>query len=249
MAEPQRVAATTTVHSPATSGAEDASSSSVRKYLGNRSPSGQSPVTKSRKTPHNANLAISGGAAGGGQSSASGKDAEKDIGSPKSRTWKGLVARQFRKIQGNPSSPASNYVVLPEGASVGVPLALCPMVSEVVWSILFKLLNNYYLSCLQSDENEFVPLLIMRCTDIVEHKGLTVVGIYRIPGNTAAITALTEQVNRGFDDQTLNDPKWDDVNVVSSLLKLFIRSLPDGLLPTDMYQHFIDADKDSGQAR
>lgn len=89
----------------------------------------------------------------------------------------------------------------------------------------------------------------MRCTDIVELKGLTVVGIYRIPGNTAAITALTEQVNRGFDDQTLNDPKWDDVNVVSSLLKLFIRSLPDGLLPTDMYQHFIDADKDSGQAR
>lgn len=132
MAEPQRVAATTTVHSPATSGAEDASSSSVRKYLGNRSPSGQSPVTKSRKTPHNANISISGGgASGGGQSSStSGKDgSEKDIGSPKSRTWKGLVARQFRKIQGTPSSQASNYVVLPEGASIGVPLALCPMVS------------------------------------------------------------------------------------------------------------------------
>lgn len=89
----------------------------------------------------------------------------------------------------------------------------------------------------------------MRCTDIVEQKGLTVVGIYRIPGNTAAITALTEQVNRGFDEQTLADPKWDDVNVVSSLLKLFIRNLPDCLLPSDMYQHFIDADKDNGQAR
>lgn len=89
----------------------------------------------------------------------------------------------------------------------------------------------------------------MRCTDIVEQKGLTVVGIYRIPGNTAAISALTEQVNRGFDEQTLADPKWDDVNVVSSLLKLFIRSLPDGLLPNDMYQQFIDADKDSGQPR
>lgn len=139
MAEPQRVAATTTVHSPANSGAEDASSSSVRKYLGNRSPSGQSPVTKSRKTPHNANLSISGGASG--QSSNSTKDSDKDIGSPKSRTWKGLVARQFRKIQGTPSAQASNYVVLPEGASIGVPLALCPMVSEIHLIVCIKNLS------------------------------------------------------------------------------------------------------------
>lgn len=75
------------------------------------------------------------------------------------------------------------------------------------------------------------------------------VGIYRIPGNTAAISALTEQVNRGFDEQTLADEKWNDVNVVSSLLKLFIRSLPDGLLPNDMYNLFIEADKESGQVR
>lgn len=74
-------------------------------------------------------------------------------------------------------------------------------------------------------------------------------GIYRIPGNTAAISALTEQVNRGFDEQTLNDPKWEDVNVVSSLLKLFIRSLPDGLLPNDTYNSFIEADKEIGQER
>lgn len=137
-AEPQRVAATTTVvHSSAATSADEASSasSSMRKYLGNRSPSGQSPVTKSRKTPHNANLSIGGGGVGGAgavaaaQSSSGAKDADKEIGSPKSRTWKGLVARQFRKIQGTPSAQASNYVVLPEGASVGVPLALCPMVS------------------------------------------------------------------------------------------------------------------------
>lgn len=75
------------------------------------------------------------------------------------------------------------------------------------------------------------------------------VGIYRIPGNTAAISALTEQVNRGFDEQTLADAKWEDVNVVSSLLKLFIRSLPDGLLPNDMYNAFIEADKECGQER
>lgn len=56
-------------------------------------------------------------------------------------------------------------------------------------------------------------------------------------------------MNRGFDEQTLNDPKWDDVNVVSSLLKLFIRSLPDALLPNDMYGHFIEVDKETGLER
>lgn len=94
-----------------------------------------------------------------------------------------------------------------------------------------------------------MPLIVERCTHIVETKGLGIVGIYRIPGNTAAITALTEQVNKGLDEQTLNDPRWDDVNVVSSLLKLFIRSLPETLLPNDMYNMFIEADKESGQER
>lgn len=88
-----------------------------------------------------------------------------------------------------------------------------------------------------------------RCTEIVESRGLHIVGIYRIPGNTAAISALTELVNKGFDEQTLNDPRWDDVNVVSSLLKLFLRRLPEALLPNDMYKHFIDADKEVGQRR
>lgn len=156
------------------------------------------------------------------------------------------MARQFRKIQGQPSSPNSNYVQLPDGASIGVPLAQCPMVSACKPNLI-SVIQFIFVS--QSDDNQYVPFLIARCTHIVESKGLSVVGIYRIPGNTAAISALTEQVNRGFDDQTLADEKWNDVNVVSSLLKLFIRSLPDGLLPNDMYNLFIEADKESGQVR
>ena len=76
---------------------------------------------------------------------------------------------------------------------------------------------------------------------------MSIVGIYRIPGNTAAITSLNELINRnGMDDeQTLNDPKWEDVNVVSSLLKLFIRSLPEPILPNELYGNFIEADKKS----
>lgn len=147
--------------------------------------------------------------------------------SSKARTWKGLVARQFRRIQGQQSSSPNTSIDLPTVASIGVPLSQCPI----------------------SEKNKFVPFIMARCTEIVETRGLAIVGIYRIPGNTAAISALTELVNKGFDEQTLNDPRWEDVNVVSSLLKLFLRRLPEALIPNDMYEQFIDADNQRGLKR
>lgn len=154
---------------------------------------------------------------------------EKEMSS-KARTWKGLVARQFRRIQGQQSSSPNSTntsIDLPNVASIGVPLAQCPI----------------------SDKNKYVPFILARCTEIVETRGLAIIGIYRIPGNTAAISALTELVNKGFDEQTLSDPRWEDVNVVSSLLKLFLRRLPEALIPNDMYKQFIDADNQTGQKR
>lgn len=71
-----------------------------------------------------------------------------------------------------------------------------------------------------------------------------------MPGNTAAITSLTEAVNNGGMETPemaikllQRDPRWTDVNVISSLLKSFFRRLPDALLTTEMYPHFIEADK------
>ena len=37
----------------------------------------------------------------------------------------------------------------------------------------------------------------------------------------------------------LDDPKWNDVNVVTSLLKLFFRKLPDPIFTTEMYNILI----------
>lgn len=89
-----------------------------------------------------------------------------------------------------------------------------------------------------------------KCTQVVETKGLNIVGIYRIPGNTAAMNLLSERINQnGMDEQTWKDPRFDDVNVVSSLLKLFIRSLPDPLLPIALYHSFIVADKLTDEAQ
>ena len=37
--------------------------------------------------------------------------------------------------------------------------------------------------------------MLQVCCGIVEERGLSSVGIYRVPGNSAAVMALTEQVN------------------------------------------------------
>lgn len=81
------------------------------------------------------------------------------------------------------------------------------------------------------------------CTSIVEARGLEVIGIYRVPGNTAAVSFLLDAVNHGFESLNLQDPKWSDVNVISSLLKAFFRKLPDPLVTCELYPHFIEASK------
>ncbi|XP_046993985.1 uncharacterized protein LOC124606066, partial [Schistocerca americana] len=164
----------------------------------NRSPTGQSPVNKTRKPSQSDQLP-----------------------SPKSKTWKGRVYQQFKRIQQGGGSPNSPTAPHPEGATIGIPLEECP----------------------PSKFSEYVPLLVEMCTSIVDTRGLDIIGIYRVPGNTAAVSSLTESLNKGFDWENMQDPRWNDVNVISSLLKLFFRRLPDSLFTNELYPSFIEADK------
>ena len=68
----------------------------------NRSPTGQSPSSKNRK------------------SSADPVPSYKD-----KKNWKGKVVKQLKKMGGG-----ANYPLYPEGGSIGVPLEECPLVNE-----------------------------------------------------------------------------------------------------------------------
>ena len=50
--------------------------------------------------------------------------------------------------------------------------------------------------CSPSHENEFVPLIVELCTKAIEDRGLEFVGIYRVPGNKAAIEMLKSELNQ-----------------------------------------------------
>jgi hypothetical protein len=125
-AEPQRLAAIETMQASTLSSDDNpsplpkTSASQQRKYhFGSRSPSGQSPVTKSRKAPQNLLVSSS------PLFNTSGKDgSDKETNSPKQKSWKHFVTNQFKKMQPQTDSPTSN-----EHVNEGCTLAQCTPVS------------------------------------------------------------------------------------------------------------------------
>ncbi|XP_076460407.1 rho GTPase-activating protein 21-A-like [Babylonia areolata] len=99
--------------------------------------------------------------------------------------------------------------------------------------------------CIPSPNNEFVPLIVELCTRIVEVRGLEIVGVYRVPGNSVAVSHIQEELNRGIENMNMDNDKWLDVNVVSSLLKAFFRKLPQPLVTAELYDGFIEANRNS----
>ena len=77
------------------------------------------------------------------------------------------------KGSGSPSSPTTPY---PEGATIGVPIETS---HHLLYLNLFAYCRAMHGHC-RSAWSE-------------------IVGIYRVPGNTAAVTALTEAVNKGVE--------------------------------------------------
>ncbi|CAL4069237.1 unnamed protein product, partial [Meganyctiphanes norvegica] len=81
-----------------------------------------------------------------------------------------------------------------------------------------------------------LPVIVCDCIDYIEEHGLHCEGIYRLSGVKSKVQALKRQYNTG-------DPvKLVDIepHVVASLLKLFLRELPEPVLTVDMMPHFED---------
>lgn len=98
--------------------------------------------------------------------------------------------------------------------------------------------------CPPAHTNRFVPLIVEVCCNLVEERGLEYTGIYRVPGNNAAISIMQEELNnKGMGDIDIQDDKWRDLNVISSLLKSFFRKLPEPLFTDEKYADFIEGNR------
>jgi len=88
-------------------------------------------------------------------------------------------------------------------------------------------------------EGSKIPKVVEECITEIEKRGVETEGIYRLSGNTAVVNRLKAMYNRGeqvsFDDDSI------DLPVIASLIKLYFRELKDTLIPTSMYDSFMEA--------
>uniref|UniRef100_H3CQ74 Rho-GAP domain-containing protein n=1 Tax=Tetraodon nigroviridis TaxID=99883 RepID=H3CQ74_TETNG len=81
-----------------------------------------------------------------------------------------------------------------------------------------------------------VPLIVEQCVGFIRDHGLQEVGLFRLPGQASLVQELQQAFDSGkrpsFDGNT-------DVHTVASLLKLYLRQLPEPLVPFSRYQTFL----------
>ncbi|XP_063695330.1 rho GTPase-activating protein 12-like isoform X7 [Bolinopsis microptera] len=78
-----------------------------------------------------------------------------------------------------------------------------------------------------------VPRVLTDCVEAIEYRGLKSGGMYRISGNSASIQKLRFKFDR---EETVNlkDEEFD-INMLTGFLKLFLRELPEPVIPFCQY--------------
>ncbi|XP_066549786.1 rho GTPase-activating protein 22 isoform X2 [Amia ocellicauda] len=80
------------------------------------------------------------------------------------------------------------------------------------------------------------PLLVEQCVDFIREQGLDEEGLFRMPGQANLVKELQDAFDCG--DKPLFDSNTD-VHTVASLLKLYLRELPEPVIPFAKYEDFL----------
>ncbi|KAL5597006.1 uncharacterized protein BROUX77_006954 [Berkeleyomyces rouxiae] len=82
------------------------------------------------------------------------------------------------------------------------------------------------------DKTEFwMPAFPWRAIDYLNYKGCDVEGLYRVPGSGPQIKKWQRKFDEEHDVDLFEQPDLYDINIVGSMLKAWLRELPDELLP------------------
>ncbi|KAJ3827235.1 Rho GTPase activation protein [Lentinula raphanica] len=93
------------------------------------------------------------------------------------------------------------------------------------------------------DDTE-VPPIMKKCCEAIEKYGLTLQGIYRLSGTTSKVAKLKQLLDRDREAVNLDAQEWSsDINNVTSVLKLWLRELPEPLMTFNLQHGFIEAAK------
>ncbi|XP_074598323.1 rho GTPase activating protein at 100F isoform X2 [Brevipalpus obovatus] len=85
-----------------------------------------------------------------------------------------------------------------------------------------------------------VPLIVKKCTAEIEARGIDLVGIYRLCASSVRKKILREEFEKDPVSVDLSAENVPDINVVSSLLKDYIRELPEPLFTKALFDMMVD---------
>ncbi|XP_071385502.1 rho GTPase-activating protein 24 isoform X2 [Centroberyx affinis] len=88
--------------------------------------------------------------------------------------------------------------------------------------------------------NKLAPMLVEQCVDFIRQWGLREEGLFRLPGQANLVKELQDAFDCG------EKPSFDcntDVHTVASLMKLYLRELPEPVIPFSKYEEFLACTK------
>uniref|UniRef100_A0A803VFC7 Family with sequence similarity 13 member A n=1 Tax=Ficedula albicollis TaxID=59894 RepID=A0A803VFC7_FICAL len=86
-----------------------------------------------------------------------------------------------------------------------------------------------------------IPIVVWNIVEYLTQHGMTQEGLFRVNGSMKMVEHLRLQYERGEEVELVKDA---DVYSAASLLKLFLRELPDGIITSALYPRFIQLYQD-----
>ncbi|KAK4519235.1 CTD phosphatase Fcp1 [Mucor velutinosus] len=144
--------------------------------------------------------------------------------------WKKDRAEENAHNSNSRQSSSSSSISQSENAVFGMPLEVAVALTKI-------------------DADDLIPAVFKRCIEYLDHVGIHEVGLYRIPGSTITVNKLRAVFNDGSDidfDTTQPDP-----HAVGTLLKMYLRELPEPIIPLELNheysQQFMQSIKSSNE--
>ncbi|NWV88611.1 RHG25 protein, partial [Machaerirhynchus nigripectus] len=137
--------------------------------------------------------------------------------------------KSIRRALGSASGGKGEQGQLLEGGS---PTALGP---EAIWAVFGQRLAET-MAYEQKFGQHQVPILVQKSAEFIREHGVSEEGIFRLPGQDNLVRQLRDAFDAGerpsFDRDT-------DVHTVASLFKLYLRELPEPVVPWLQYEDFL----------
>ncbi|XP_063708308.1 beta-chimaerin [Culicoides brevitarsis] len=86
-----------------------------------------------------------------------------------------------------------------------------------------------------------IPFVVEKCVKEIEERGLKQEGIYRVSGFADEIEQVKETLDKEGNAADISEKSVSNINVVASILKMYLRLLPIPLITYQAYPALIDA--------